>query len=136
MSKEKTVPKELAELEFARFLEAMDLVEKCDTSTMDAEDLKGFDKHKRVIISALECMQLVIDEAGQPVLTTGSGVKVTFYEPTGADLMAMDQAKAGKDVEKTNKVLGAMTKTTAALFAGLPMRDYRICQSLFTLFLA
>lgn len=136
MANEKTVPKELAEQEFARFLEAMDLTEKCDTSAMDLEDVKGFEKHKRVIMSALERMQLVIDEDGQPTLTTSSGAKITFYEPTGGDLMAMDQAKAGRDVEKTNKVLAAMTKQPAALFAGMKNRDYRICSSLFTLFLA
>lgn len=136
MSEERVVPRELAEQEFSRWLAAMDLVDKCDTSTMDAEDVKGFEKQKRTLVQSMERGALVVDDAGLFVFTTSDQKRITFYEPTGGDLMAMDQAKSGRDVEKTNKVLAAMTKENAAVFAGMKARDYRVCQAIFVLFLA
>jgi hypothetical protein len=137
MASDKKVPTELAEQEFDRFLEAMDLAYKCDPSKMDAEDNKALDKHKLVIVTAIERGNLVIDEKGQPIFTPSTGGDpITFFEPEGASFMASDTVKSGKDVEKTNAVLGAMTQQPAKRFAQMKGRDYKVCQSIFILFLA
>lgn len=132
------VAREVCEAEFTRFLEAMDLTEKCDAKQYDGDDLKSFLDTKATIISAMERGLLCVDEKGQPVYTPqlGNSGPIVFYEPSGADLMAMDQAKKGHDIEKQNKLLAAMTKRHPGDFAKLAMRDYRVCTAIQVLFLA
>lgn len=130
------VAAEVAEAEFDRWLESMDLVVKHDTSTMDADDRKGYEKHKRTIVVAIERGQGEVDDAGQFIFTTSTGTRLVFREPTGADMMAQDTSKSGHDVEKTNKILASMTGQAPKFFATMPARDHRVCSAVFVLFLA
>lgn len=132
------VATEVAEAEFDRFVEAMDL--DIDPKGWDADDKKSFEEAKRKIVRAIERGKLAVDGDGQPVLTTasksGEAKQITFYEPIGADLMAMDQKKKNHDVAKMYATLGAITKTDAQTFASMANRDLKVCQAILGLFLA
>ena len=130
------VAKEVAEQEFERFAEEMDL--DLDTSSMDAEDLKAFNKQKNRIIRAIERGHLVINENGEAVYTPNNnrskqGDPITFHERTGASLMAMDGKKKGHDVAKTYAVMADMCKVHPNVFAGLAGTDVKVCEALFAL---
>jgi len=124
------VAPEVAEAEFERFVEVMDL--DVDSTDMDAEDRKSLDDSKRRFIRAVVCGSLVVNESGEPVFTptVGDRAEITFYEPDGTALMAMDRAKKGHDVEKTNLVLAALTKQLPKRFAAMKNRDLKLCQAI------
>jgi hypothetical protein len=137
MAKEKIVATEVAETEFARFLDAMGLEERCNEKALDADDFKAFLANKGEIIRAIERGQLVVDPKGQAVFSpTNGGDELTFHEPLGEDIAVMDQAREGRGAEKQNKCLAAMTGTIPGRFLKLPLRDYRVCVSIMLLFLA
>lgn len=130
------VAKEVAEQEFERFVEEMDL--DLDTSQMDAEDLTAFNKQKSRIIRAIERGHLVINENGEAEYTPSNGRSkhqetIVFHERTGASLMAMDSKKKNHDVAKTYAVMADMCKVHQSVFAGLVGTDVKICEALFAL---
>lgn len=133
---ENKVATEVAEAEFDRFVEAMDL--DLDTAGMDAEDLTQHNKLKARIIRAVEKGTLVFNEDGEAVYTpqhrrSKHNDPITFHERTGASLMAMDGKKKGHDVAKTYAVLADMCKVHPSVFAGLVGSDVKICEALFAL---
>lgn len=130
------VDKETAEVEFDRFVDAMDL--DLDTVDMDAEDLTGFIKQKSRVINAIQKGALVINDEGEAVYTPRNAKSkyqeaITFHERTGASLMAMDGKKKGYDVAKTYAVLADMCKVHPSVFAGLVGADVKVCEALFAL---
>jgi hypothetical protein len=133
---EKKVAAEVAEQEFARFVETMEL--DVEPKGWTDEDKQSFLESKRRIVEAMERGQLIVDEEGRPVYTprVGNTEPITFYEPTGADLMAIDQAKKGATISAAYKVLAAMTKTDGVRFAKMANRDLKVCQAVQALFLA
>ncbi len=127
---------EVAEKEFERFAEAMDL--DLDPSLMDNEDLTAFNKQKRRLIRAIEKGSLVFNEAGEAEYTPvndRSKHKETliFRERSGASLMAMDSKKKNHDVAKSYAVLADMCGVPQNVFAGLVGVDVKICEALFAL---
>lgn len=133
---ENKVATEVAEAEFDRFVEAMDL--DLDTAGMDAEDLTQHNKLKARIIRAVEKGTLVFNEDGEAVYTpqhrrSKHNDPITFHERTGASLMAMDGKKKGHDVAKTYAVLADMCKVHPSVFAGLVGSDVKVCEALFAL---
>lgn len=127
---------EVAEAEFQRFAEAMDL--DVDVSKLDAEDLTAFNKNKDRILRAMSSGALLINENGEAVFTPqrpGSKNKdpITFHERTGASLMAMDGKKKGHDVAKTYAVMADMCKVHQSTFAGMTGSDVKVCEALFAL---
>lgn len=129
------VATEVAEQEFQRFAETMDL--DVDPSSMTEEDRKSFETSKRRLIRAMESGHLVIDDKGQPVYTPRDGGEpITFYEPTGASFMAMDGKPKNADIQKMFAVMADMTRRDAKTFAKLPNRDLKVCQTIAVLFLA
>lgn len=125
---------EVAEQEFERFAEAMDL--DFDTSNMSEEDEKSFNDQKAKVVKAVCEGHLVFNENGEPVYTPKSGADaITFYEPTGASLMAMDQRKKGQDVGKMYAMMGEMCKVHPKTFSKMRQRDLKVCLALATLFL-
>lgn len=127
----------VAEQEFDRFTDAMDL--DVDTSVMDEEDLKGFTQQKRVLIRAIQKGSLVINDDGEPVFKPQGAEDdvnaLTFHEHTGASLMAMDRKKKTEDVGKLYSIMGDMTKTNANLFSKMAGRDIKVCTAIVTLYL-
>lgn len=129
------VATEVAEAEFERFAEAMDL--DTNVERMDDDDKAAFGNQKRRVVRAIEDGHLVVDDKGQPIFTPqlGDTTPITFYEPTGASLMSMDKRKANENFAKVFGTLADMTKTSAARFAALKGRDIKVCQALYLLFL-
>lgn len=127
---------EVAEAEFQRFAEAMDL--DVDVSKLDAEDLTAFNKSKDRILRAMSTGALMINENGEAVFTpqrpsSKHKESITFHERTGASLMAMDGKKKGHDVSKTYAVMGDMCRVHPNVFAGLAGPDIKVCEALFAL---
>ncbi len=130
------IAKEVAEQEFDRFSEAMDL--NLNTSMMDAEDLTQFNKQKDRILRAVQSGALVFNDDGEAVYTpqhrnTKHKDPITFHERTGASLMAMDGKKKGQDVAKTFAVMGDMCKVHPNVFAGMVGSDGKVCEAIFAL---
>ena len=132
------VDQETAELEFERFLEAMDI--DADTKAMSEEDRAGFEGQKQTIVMAIRKGRLHVNENGEPVFTPSTvdidGGTLTFYEPSGASYMAMDTKKKGQDVGKMFAMMSDMTKQPAKVFANMKQRDLKVCQAVAVLFLA
>ena len=129
------VAPEVAEHEFDRFADAMDL--DVDTSKMDEEDLTGFEKQKRRILKAIGNGSFLFKDAGEAVYTPRHAKSkhkdaITFHERTGASLMAMDGKKKGHDVGKMYAVLADMCKVHSSVFAGLVGTDVKVCEALFS----
>lgn len=132
---ENTVAKEMAESEFDRFVDSMDL--DLDTAEMDPEDLTAFNKQKSRIIKSIMKGSLVINDNGEAVYTPGKKSKhqepIVFHERTGASLMAMDSKKKGHDAAKTYAVMADMCKVHPSTFANLVGIDVKVCEALFAL---
>ena len=135
MAEQERVALEVAEAEFDRFLERMDLDGEEDQ--IDPEDRKAFLKTKRRFIKAVQAGHLVVDEKGQPVFTPqeGGGGPITFFEPTGGSIMAMDSQHEKKRVHQMHAIIAHMTQQNMKRFAAMPRRDYEIVQSIALLFL-
>ena len=128
------VAHEVAEAELAKFFDLMDL--DFDTSKMDEEDQGEFKVHTDRLITAIQEGSLIIDDKGQPCFTpTGDGNTITFHEPTGASLMAMDQKRGDRNVTKMFAFMADMTRTHESLFAKMAYRDLRVCLAITTLFM-
>jgi hypothetical protein len=133
---ENKISVEMAEQEFNRFAESMDL--EFDVSGMDPDDLKGFESNKGIIVKAIQKGALIVDEKGQPVYTpqrTGEISPIVFHEPTGASLMAMDGGKKTEDVKKLYHVMADVTGREPKLFSSMKMADLKVCMAVITLFL-
>ncbi len=129
------VAPEVAQQEFERFAEAMDL--DLDPKGMDAEDRKSFETAKRRFLTAVEDGRLVVNDTGEPVYTPQKGdtSPITFFEPTGGTMMAMDLKKAGHDVTKGLAAMADMTKQDIKRYHNMSNRDLRVCQAISVLFL-
>lgn len=126
---------EVAEAEFDRFVDEMDL--DLDSSKLDAEDLTAFNKQHGRVIRAIIKGSLVINENGEAEYTPAnprSRVQdtIVFHERTGASLMAMDGKKKGHDVAKSYAVMADMCKVHPNVFAGLVGVDVRVCEAVFS----
>lgn len=127
---------EVAEQEFNRFVEAMDL--DVNPADMDEDDKKGFEQQRDRVVSAIQAGTVVINDNGEPVFTpqrTKDADPITFFEPTGASLMAMDRKKKTEDIGKLYAAMGDMTKNHANVFSKMKMADLKVCMAITTLFL-
>lgn len=134
--KEQKVATDVAEYEFERFIEAMDL--DVDPKHLDDEDKKSFTRLKGIVIHALENGQLEVNENGEPVLhpqTTEDKAPIIFYEPEGAAFMEMDKKRKDHDVAKQMALLAAITKQNANRFAKMKQRDLKVLNAVLMLFL-
>lgn len=135
-TKKNNIALEVAEAEFTRFGDLMDL--DLDPLDMDEEDKKGFEQQKKRVISAIQNGSLIINDNGEPVFTP-QGEKdlnpLTFSEPTGASLMAMDRKKRTEDVAKLYASMADMTGSSSGIFSKMKMRDLKVCMAITTLFL-
>ena len=136
MLKEK-IAEEVAEQEFERFAFAMDL--DTNIEKMGEEAAGGFTALRRVVTRAMQRGSVVIDESGQAVFTPQydkDTTPLTFYVSDGSVLTSMDKKKDSEHVMKKFMAMGVMTKTSAGRFSTMDVRDLKICQALYLLFLA
>lgn len=136
-----TVAREVAEAEFDRWAAAMRLTRKVDASKLDDADKAALQSLKESILGAIEDAALVVDGEGRFVFTPEGNkgeVTIVFHKPTGASVMAMDQAKSGETGRRMAKFLADMTRNPVDLFAGtkLELVDLQVCDSIAQLFLA
>lgn len=132
------VAAEVAEVEFRSWLVDMGLAYKVDDPKMNQEDRDSLEKAKLPVIDAIRFGRLVRNDAGEFVFAPqlGDGGPITFFEPTGADILAMDKAgKKDENVTKSYAILAAMTKQNSARFGAMKNRDLVVCQSIMTFFL-
>ena len=133
--KNEKIAYEVAESDFNRFITLMDI----DITATDEEDKESLNGHKKKIVSAIQSGAIVIDDNGEPTFTpqrTNDADPITFYEPTGATLQAMDKKQKLEDIGKMYASMGDMTKTNAKTFSRMKMSDLKICLAIATLFLA
>lgn len=131
------VAREVAEQEFQRFTDSMEI--DTDTSKMKEDDADGFQDTKEKIISAIMDGRLTVNDQGEPVLTptrTQMPNGLTFKEPSGADLMAMDRQKNGNDVGKMFALMDSVTKSAPGTCSKLKGKDQKVATAIVTLFLA
>lgn len=135
MNKDIIAAADVAESEFVRFVESMDL--DVNTDGMDDDEKKDLSLHKGRLISAIINGSLVINDEGEPVFTPrrGESDALTFHEPTGAALMAMDRKKASEEIGKMYAVAAAMTKTHSRTFSNMKIADLKVCMAITTIFL-
>lgn len=136
---EEKVALEVAEQEFNRWAEAMDL--DIDPAGMDAEDMAGFNQAKRRIIKAIRKGALVFNDEYEAVYTPqrpGSKHQepLVFHERTGASLMATNGKKDTHAVSKMYAILGDMCRVPPSTFAGLSGEDAKVSEALFLLLMA
>lgn len=129
---------EVAEEEFARFCEEMDL--DVDTSEMDDDDRLSLRDAKKVFLRAVMRNKLTVDGDGVPTFHyqrgNGEGIlEIRFPEPTGKAFLAMDKAKKNATHQKSFLMLEEVTKTPAAVFANMGASDLKVCQMVLALFL-
>lgn len=127
---------EVAEQEFMRFVEKMDL--DIEPEMLNDEDKAALILNRRRFMRAIKAGSLVVDEDGIPTFTPVKSENknpITFYEPTGASLMAMDRKKEGADVGKMFAIMSDFTKQNQAVFAGLLTSDLNVCMAISTLYL-
>lgn len=120
---------DVAENEFIRFAENMDLIS-------EQEEYKN---EKEIIIKAICNGSLTINEDGEPVFTPQRSKvcePLTFREPDGATVMAMDKKKKGEEIGKLFSVMGDICKVHPNTFAKMAWRDLKVPQAIVTLFLA
>lgn len=130
------VAKEMAEAEFSRFAYMMDL--DIEPDSLDEEDRRGFETHKRRIVNSIISGAMVVNEAGEPVFTpqrVSDAKPITFREPTGAALMAMDRKKKNEDMGKMFATMASVTGEPSKTFAAMKQPDLRVCIAVVSLFL-
>ena len=129
---------EAAEAEFRSWLEDMGLAFKVDDPKLTAEDRDSLEKAKLPIMEAIKKGRLIRNEAGEFVFTPqlGDTSPITFYEPTGADLMQMDKVgRKDENVAKTYGILASMTRQNQKRFADMKNRDLDVCKGIMGFFL-
>lgn len=126
---------DVAEQEFERFADAMDL--DIDTSVMDEEDKAAFEGTRRKVVRAIQKGRLVVNDDGEPVFSpvTVDCDPLVFREPLGGTFISMDRKKKNQNVSKMVGIMAEMTGQSEKLFARMKNRDFTVCQSIVTLFL-
>lgn len=130
---DQVVSKEVAEKEFDRFAEEMDL--DLDIDLMEEDDLAQFEKQKRRIVTAIMRGSLVINDNGEAVYTPqkcDNKEPITFHERSGSSLMAQDGKKKGHDVRKMYAIMGELAKCPPRRFAAMAGRDIKTCEAIFS----
>lgn len=127
------VAREVAEAEFDRFAELMELDVAVDK--MDKDDVEGFTEQKERFIRAVMAGKLIVSEQGEPRLQCGDR-EITFKEPTGATFIALGSRSGKKSNEMSSlyAAMGDMTGEAPAFFSRLKNRDVKICVAIATLF--
>lgn len=134
---EPKVAREVAQDEFNRFCDSMDIDN--NTDAMTEEDAKSFEEPKAAIIRAIMEGSLVIGPEGEPEYTPKNSPKVgtlIFREPNGADYMAMDRKKEGQNIAKMWTLAESVTKSVPGTIANLRNRDLKVVRAIMQLFMA
>lgn len=130
-----TVDRKTAEQEFDRFIESNEIL---IDDGMGKEDRDSFLLAKNRILTAIQKGHLIVNEDGEPVYTphrTKDATPITFSEPSGSALMAMDRKKKDHDVGKMYSSMADMCGIDASNFSKMKMADLHVCMAVAGLFL-
>ena len=129
------ISKEVAESEFQRFVDGMDLL--VDEETMTKDDQKGFRDAKSRIVREIMRGRATVNDVGEITFTpsrSGERDTITFYEPSGDVLRCTDKRGKDEDVGKMYTAIGRLTRTDAKTIETLKGSDLRFCMAVFALF--
>ena len=133
---EPILAREVAEQQFDKFCDDFDIDR--DTDKMKEKDAEGFNEEKEVLIAAFMDGRLELNENSEPVYKPkrpGFPNPLTFREPSGADLMAMDRKKSGEDVGKMFAMMDAVTKSAPGACSKLKGPDFKVAKAIMVLFM-
>ena len=136
MAKKELIAKEVAEKEFERIVDALDL--DMDTEGMIPEEIKETEATERKITRYIQRGYVTVDDAGIPTVHAkrSKDIKpIVFSNPTGDVMDAMDEAKTGKDFAKIKNSMASLTRVPAKYFSMMHLKDRQICQDVYMLFL-
>lgn len=133
------IAQEVAEQEFDRFAEAMDI--ETDVTQMTEETEEMFTASRNKFIKAIVKGKLVVNENGEPVYTpvrSSNTSPITFKEPDGAALITNSRGrkKADDGVGQMYQIMGSMTGTGAGRFANMKLVESQDCMAIASLFIA
>lgn len=136
--KQNKIDKEMAELEFKRFIQRWDIDD--DFDSMSPESFEAFEDQKRIIIRAVMNGRAIFNDDGTidyemntPAFQTE---KYTIRMPKGRDMNKMDDYKERQQQHKINAVIASVTGLSPKIISEMEMIDLRFAQSVLTLFLA
>lgn len=132
---EPKVGEDVAEADFERFRDAMDL--DFDPNGMSDEEESDFVDAKRRMIRAMMRGTLVVNDEGEPVFTPTKGDRspITFHEPQGGHYMSM-APKEGKESQKRGfQLISQMTGEPVKRFGTMYERDLKVVSAITALFL-
>ena len=127
---------EVAEQEFDRFLELMDV--DLDLAVMDAEDRTAAEKIRRLIVKQIVAGHLTVGDDGEPTYTPWRAKStykepITFRERDGGTLTAQDGKKKNAEGAKTYAMMGSLTGLHPGTFSKLKGTDIKVYKSIYTL---
>lgn len=131
------VAREVAEMQFDKFCD--DMAIDTNVEKMKEADADGFNENKEIIIAAMMSGAIILNDDSEPVFTPtrkGFPNPLTFREPSGADLMAMDRKKSGEDVGKMFALMDSITKSVPGTCSKLKGPDLKTAQAIMVLFMA
>lgn len=134
MQQAEQVALEVAESEFDRWVEAMDI--DADESAMDEEDLSAFRRQRRRIVRAIQHGQITVNDEGEAVVTpvrSKDTEPVTFHQRTGATVMAADGKKRNDRAKQAYAMMADVAKCHPSRFATMQGGDIKICEAIFAL---
>jgi hypothetical protein len=130
------VAKEVAEEEFARLCDALDL----DLEGFDDDEQEKFDGIKHDVVRAIERGRVTVDQEGQVTIQlkrpVGEVGAITFTRPTGASLMAIGDSRKKNEVEKLLLLMADLSGQPSVVFTRMDyLADGKLCQKVVSLFL-
>lgn len=128
------IAEEVAAVEFDRMCDA-NRVDR-DVGKLDKKELKSWNETRAQIIADICRGQLVIDAEGRPIYTPESGKPLTFNQPTGATMMALETYPKGKNIANTVAAMADMTRAGRGEFSKMNARDFKACSRIAGLFLS
>jgi hypothetical protein len=129
-----SIDRETAEHELQRFLDAMDLV--MSTDGMDENDKRDYTKDRDTLVRAIMSRRVDVNDVGECTLHTRDDKHITFHEPTGASLLAMDKKKPTQEVGKLYAAMADFCKVPPVTFSKMGNSDLKIAMAIYLLFLA
>lgn len=137
MSEMEMVAKEVAEQDFARYIEYWDIFNEFDDE--DKEDKASFKEQRSKVIREIRRGHATVDDKGEVDFTlhhpSGDLTSLHFQVPTGLAFYGMDKHKEQKFTHKVGSILNAMTGQPEATFKNMDGRDFKFCQGMALLFL-
>lgn len=129
------IAKDVAESEFLRMCDAFRIDH--DTSELSETELAEWNDLRGSLLRDLRAGTLIVGVDGKPTYTPpGATTGVTFHQPTGATIMALETYAGGKNIRNLTAAMADMTRTDQGEFGKMSAPDFQACARVAKLFLA